>query len=161
MLKRFHTLLVLAILAPISSARAASNSTWSGFVSDPKGKPLTGAMVVLHSASATRDYTATSTQEGRFAFAAIEAGSYELAVRVKNQEWKAGTPFMVKEASASAKAISRPGERGVANALIGQIVRQLAAVISVQICWHQGSSTPITAVSPQLWLWKMRRLAAT
>jgi hypothetical protein len=35
-----------------------------------------------------------------------------------------GPISMIKEASASAKAISRPGERGVANALIGQIVAE-------------------------------------
>ena len=35
-----------------------------------------------------------------------------------------GPISMVKEASASARAISRPGERGVANELIGQIVAE-------------------------------------
>jgi hypothetical protein len=35
-----------------------------------------------------------------------------------------GPISMIKEASASAKAISRPGERGAANALIGQIVTE-------------------------------------
>jgi hypothetical protein len=35
-----------------------------------------------------------------------------------------GPISMVKEASASAKAISRPGERGAANELIGQIVAE-------------------------------------
>ena len=35
-----------------------------------------------------------------------------------------GPISMVKEASASAKAISRPGERGVANELVGQIVAE-------------------------------------
>jgi hypothetical protein len=35
-----------------------------------------------------------------------------------------GPISMVKEASASAKAISRPGERGAANALIGEIVAE-------------------------------------
>ncbi len=35
-----------------------------------------------------------------------------------------GPISMVKEASASAKSISKPGERGVANALIGQIVAE-------------------------------------
>jgi len=35
-----------------------------------------------------------------------------------------GPISMVKEASASARAISKPGERGVANALIGQIVAE-------------------------------------
>ncbi len=35
-----------------------------------------------------------------------------------------GPISMIKEASASARAISRPGERGVANTLIGQIVAE-------------------------------------
>jgi len=35
-----------------------------------------------------------------------------------------GPISMMKEASASARAISRPGERGVANELIGQIVAE-------------------------------------
>jgi hypothetical protein len=35
-----------------------------------------------------------------------------------------GPISMIKEASASARAISRPGERGAANALIGQIVAE-------------------------------------
>ena len=35
-----------------------------------------------------------------------------------------GPISMVKEASASAKSISKPGERGVANTLIGQIVAE-------------------------------------
>ena len=35
-----------------------------------------------------------------------------------------GPISMVKEASASARAISKPGERGVANELIGQIVAE-------------------------------------
>ena len=35
-----------------------------------------------------------------------------------------GPISMMKEASASAKSISRPGERGVANELIGQIVAE-------------------------------------
>ena len=35
-----------------------------------------------------------------------------------------GPISMMKEASASARAISKPGERGVANALIGQIVAE-------------------------------------
>jgi hypothetical protein len=35
-----------------------------------------------------------------------------------------GPVSMIKEASASAKAISRPGERGAANELIGQIVAE-------------------------------------
>ena len=35
-----------------------------------------------------------------------------------------GPISMVKEASASARAIAKPGERGVANALIGQIVAE-------------------------------------
>src|SRR3954468_1292833 len=35
-----------------------------------------------------------------------------------------GPISMVKEASASARSITKPGERGVANALIGEIVAE-------------------------------------
>ena len=44
---------------------------------------------------------------------------------------------------------------------IGQIVRWLAATSSVQMRWHQGSSTPTIAVSPLDWFWNTRRLAST
>jgi len=69
-------------------------------VSDANGNPVAAATVALHSNSPRRDYTATSTPAGRFVFAAIEAGNYELAVKINEKEWKAEALFVVQEASA-------------------------------------------------------------
>jgi len=100
MLNRFSIALILAILTATYVAGANSNSTWNGLVRDAEGKPVGRAIVALHSNSARQDYIATSTPKGRFAFGAIEAGSYELAVKIHSKEWKGEAPFVVKEASA-------------------------------------------------------------
>jgi hypothetical protein len=58
-----------------------------------------------------------------------------------------GPISMVKEASASARAISRPGERGVANALIGQIVAEAnTKEARAEMKEHRGP-TPQAAVA--------------
>lgn len=105
MLNRLHTLFFLAILIATPAASAASNAMWNGRLSDAQGKPLTGARVVLHSAATGRVYTATSTAEGSFAFNAIDAGNYELAVEINRKEWKAEAPLVVKEASAMSTSL--------------------------------------------------------
>ena len=61
-----------------------------------------------------------------------------------------GPISMVKEASASAKAISKPGERGVANALIGQIVAEANTKESrAEMKEHRGA-TPQAAIESVL-----------
>jgi len=57
-----------------------------------------------------------------------------------------GPISMIKEASASAKAISRPGERGAANALIGQIVAEAnTKEARAEVKEHRGP-TPQAAI---------------
>jgi hypothetical protein len=61
-----------------------------------------------------------------------------------------GPISMVKEASASARSISRPGERGVANELIGQIVAEAnTKEARADIKEHRGA-TPQAAVESAL-----------
>jgi hypothetical protein len=61
-----------------------------------------------------------------------------------------GPISMVKEASASARAISRPGERGVANELIGQIVAEAnTKETRAELKEHRGP-TPQAAVESTL-----------
>ena len=61
-----------------------------------------------------------------------------------------GPISMVKEASASAKAISRPGERGVANELIGQIVAEAnTKETRAELKEHRGP-TPEAAIESTL-----------
>jgi hypothetical protein len=57
-----------------------------------------------------------------------------------------GPISMVKEASASARAISKPGERGVANELIGEIVAEAnTKETRAELREHRGA-TPQAAV---------------
>jgi hypothetical protein len=61
-----------------------------------------------------------------------------------------GPISMVKEASASARSISRPGERGVANELIGQIVAEAnTKEARAELKEHRGP-TPQAAVESVL-----------
>src|SRR4249920_2060742 len=61
-----------------------------------------------------------------------------------------GPISMVKEASASAKAISKPGERGVANELIGQIVAEAnSKEARAEMKEHRGP-TPQAAIESVL-----------
>jgi hypothetical protein len=61
-----------------------------------------------------------------------------------------GPISMVKEASASARAIARPGERGVANELIGQIVAEAnTKETRAEVREHRGP-TPQAAVESVL-----------
>ena len=61
-----------------------------------------------------------------------------------------GPISMVKEASASARSISKPGERGVANALIGQIVAEAnTKEARAEMKEHRGA-TPQAAIESVL-----------
>jgi len=61
-----------------------------------------------------------------------------------------GPISMMKEASASARAISKPGERGVANALIGQIVAEAnTKEARAELKEHRGP-TPQAAIESVL-----------
>jgi hypothetical protein len=61
-----------------------------------------------------------------------------------------GPISMIKEASASARAISRPGERGVANELIGQIVAEAnTKEARAEMKEHRGP-TPQAAIDSAL-----------
>ena len=61
-----------------------------------------------------------------------------------------GPISMVKEASASAKSISKPGERGVANELIGQIVAEAnTKETRAELKEHRGP-TPQAAIEGTL-----------
>jgi hypothetical protein len=97
-LNRFCTLCVgiLCLGAPIASA--ASQASWNGLLSDGSGKPVAAAVIKLHSVAGGRDYTTTTASNGRFRFAEIIAGRYEVSVKLTAKEWKAGSPLLVKDA---------------------------------------------------------------
>jgi hypothetical protein len=93
-------------------AGAVAGASWSGVLRDGNGKPVAGAAVKLHAVSGGHDYTATTASDGKFAFAAIAAGSYEVSVRVADKERKAAAPFVVKDGAilTATLQLALPGE---------------------------------------------------
>src|SRR4029079_11421146 len=61
-----------------------------------------------------------------------------------------GPISMMKEASASARSISRPGERGVANELIGQIVAEANSKEALSEMREHRAPTPQAAIESVL-----------
>src|SRR5271169_217730 len=94
---------VVLLVAPI--AVAASAASWNGVLSDGSGKPVAEAVVRLHSPSGGRDYTVTTEAKGKFAFADIAAGTYEVSVKIADKEWKATTPWVVTDGAALTMAL--------------------------------------------------------
>jgi Carboxypeptidase regulatory-like domain len=96
-LNRFCKLCVGTLLLGAPVAGALSGASWNGTLSDGSGKPVAAAVVKLHSAAGGRDYTATTAPNGRFTFAEIAKGGYEVSVKLADKEWKAGPPLLVKD----------------------------------------------------------------
>ncbi len=100
---RNPTPLILWILAlsVATSAAYASNTSCTGALNDGAGKAIAGAVVHLRSLSGERDYTATSSPEGRFSFPEIAAGSYAVSVKVGGTESLSETRMEAKKGTAS------------------------------------------------------------
>jgi len=101
MQNRSHRLYSFIFLIWIPVAVAISSGAWSGHLRDSAGKPVSAAVVRLHSASAGRDYTSTTRADGTFAFSDLPADSYELSVSVLDKHWKAGSPLLVEKENAA------------------------------------------------------------
>jgi hypothetical protein len=84
----------------VNAASAASGASCNGVLSDGAGKPVAGAVVTLRAASGARDYTATSSEAGKFMLVEIPAGSYEVSVKSSGKEWKAAAPVVIGDAAA-------------------------------------------------------------
>jgi hypothetical protein len=84
-----------------SFAVALSGASWNGVLSDGAGKPIAGAVVKLHSTAGGRDYSATTSASGAFAFTDIAAGSYKALVKTtdKGNDSKATVLVVIKDAA--------------------------------------------------------------
>ena len=86
-------LLFVSFAAP--AAFSLSGASWSGALTDAAGKAIGEAIVKLQSPSG-RDYTATAAN-GKFAFAAVPAGSYAVSVTIADKTWKTSAPFVMPD----------------------------------------------------------------
>jgi hypothetical protein len=99
LLKRFFTGFLGLSVFTATIGFAASGASWNGALTDGSGKPVSGAVVTLHSTSGGRDYSAATAANGTFSFVAIGGGSYQVWVKSSDKEWKAAGTLVVKEAA--------------------------------------------------------------
>ncbi len=123
---RIWVLYLSVFLFTASIASALSGAAWYGTLSNGAGKPAAEAVVKLHSVSGGHDYTAGTAANGKFAFADIAAGSYEVSVKVADKEWKAAAPLIVKDASILTMSleIGAPGQEARLVGAIGEASAQ-------------------------------------
>ncbi len=95
-LNRFCSVAALALLLMNTSA-ASSDSSWDGILTDASGKAVPAATIKLRSAAAEKDFTATTSPDGTFTFAALSAGAYQLSVTFEGKQWNAPAAFVVKD----------------------------------------------------------------
>lgn len=91
------------IVLPVS---AAVGSSWNGILTDGGAKPIAGAVVTLHSSSNNSLYRATTAADGKFVFAAIAPGTYEVSAKLALKEWKSA--LTVKDAGPLTMSLQIP-----------------------------------------------------
>ncbi len=81
----------------ITALHPSPPPSWSGVLRDSGGNPVDGASIKLFAANANREYSATTSKTGLFAFTALAAGNYTLTVSVAGKIWTASDPVVIKD----------------------------------------------------------------
>jgi hypothetical protein len=84
----------------IPRLQASPGASWSGVVRDLAGNPVGMAKVMLVSADRSGEYSASTSANGQFVFAAVAAGSYALTVSAEGKTWAATEAIVFKDGAA-------------------------------------------------------------
>src|SRR5216684_340228 len=71
--------------------------SWRGILHDAAGNPVGMATVKLVSADSKREYSATTSASGQFAFAVVAAGDYTLTVSAEGEIWTTENRVSIKD----------------------------------------------------------------
>src|SRR5579863_7016374 len=97
---RIHSAILIVVWLA-AHAGAVSGGSWNGVLVDAAYKPVPGVVLSLRDAQGGHDYTATTDADGRFAFQAIPAGSYEVAAAaISGEVWKSPARLQIKDTDA-------------------------------------------------------------
>ncbi|HEV2401920.1 MAG TPA: TonB-dependent receptor [Candidatus Sulfotelmatobacter sp.] len=96
---RSYQIVFVGIISVFLGCPGAFGSSWNGVLADGAGKPVAKATVTAHAVKGSREYTARTAEDGKFAFPSIEPGTYQVSVRRLEKEWKSAKPLVVKEAA--------------------------------------------------------------
>ena len=155
------SILLLAIMLLIVPAFASSGAAWRGTVSDGAGKPVGQAVVKLRGVSGAPDYSSDTAANGKFVFAEIAAGSYEVSVQAGDMEWKTGTPLVVKDASpldfVAADYLCGSERRGSSHRAGGTASRRRPAGASIFRAPRSRACRSMCATSASCCCWRRAR----
>jgi hypothetical protein len=90
-------LIVVFILAASVGMHAAGPASCAGTLTNGSGRAISGALVHLRSSVAAREYTTTTSPEGKFTCPSIETGAYTVVVTTGSTEVRSETRFVAKE----------------------------------------------------------------
>src|SRR5579863_4122127 len=99
MRKFVYLLLVVALLVFVPSARATIFGSVRGIVHDPQHRPVTGASVLLKSATSDWSQQTQTDQDGEFAFAAVPVGDYVVTITASGFEKSERSLTIVSDSS--------------------------------------------------------------
>src|SRR3989449_3716026 len=92
--RAFFLVIGFPLIPPLHSSPQPS---WNGVLRDSGGNPIGGATIKLSAVAANREYSATTSTTGQFAFTAVVAGNYTLTVSVAGKNWTALDPVVIKD----------------------------------------------------------------
>jgi hypothetical protein len=110
LVRRFWTLLLLGLLAPMASLAQSVHGTLAGVVSDTTGAVLAGAKVSIVNTGTGTTYSTTTTSVGLYRFEDIALGEYDVTVTAPGFKKAVEKGVLVQIATVSSRDITlQPG----------------------------------------------------
>src|SRR6266568_4866561 len=91
---------LVLVFVPVPFLHCFPAHSWSGVVRNAAGNPVGMATVKLMSGDNKREYSATTSTSGGFAFIAVTAGDYTVTVSATGKTWTAVDPVIFKDSGA-------------------------------------------------------------
>src|SRR6267378_3880538 len=88
---------LVSVFVLIPSLHSSPPPSWRGILRDPAGNPIDMAAIKLFAAESNREYSATTSTTGQFAFTGIAPGNYTLTVNAAGKIWTAADPVVIKD----------------------------------------------------------------
>src|SRR5882672_2898366 len=88
---------LVSVFVLIPSLHSSPPPSWRGILRDPAGNPIDMAAIKLFAAESNREYSATTSTTGQFAFTGIAPGNYTLTVSATGKIWTAADPVVIKD----------------------------------------------------------------
>jgi hypothetical protein len=86
--------LIFAALLPV----ALAGENWNGVLVDDTGRVVANAEIEIHRTNGGPEYQVVSLADGKFSIPHMQAGAYEVSVRLGKKEWRSQAPLIMNDA---------------------------------------------------------------